>query len=54
MNEEYVDVVGDRNAVLQAKGSHLRWAWNDARDRSLGTHLYSIVPLENKLKGRDY
>lgn len=53
MNREgYIDVVGNRNAELQAKGSPLRWAWNNPEDWGAGTHLYSIRELENKLKGR--
>lgn len=51
-NAEYVDVVGPRNAMLQAQGSNLRWAWNNPDDWGAGTHLTSIAPLENKLKAR--
>jgi hypothetical protein len=47
--KDYVDVVGLRNAQLQADGSDLRWAWNNPEDRGAGTHLTSIRPLENKL-----
>lgn len=46
---EYVDVVGIRNAELEAKGSHLRWVWNNPDDRGGGTRLTSIAKLENKL-----
>ena len=48
-NADYVDVVGLRNNDLQAKGSDLRWAWNNPQDRGAGTHLYSLRELENKL-----
>lgn len=51
-DSEYVDCVGPRNEMLAAKGSHLRWAWNNPNDWAAGTHLYSIAPLENKLKAR--
>ena len=46
---EFVDVVSQRNAILQSEGSHLRWAWNNPDDWGAGTHLYSTKPLENKL-----
>jgi hypothetical protein len=39
---EYADVVGARNAKLQADGSDLRWAWNNPDDRGAGTHLVSL------------
>lgn len=44
-DEECVDVVGFRNAELEAKGSPLRWAWNNPSDRAAGTHLTTLTPL---------
>lgn len=46
---DYADVVGRRNAELEAEGSNLRWVWNNPDDRGGGTRLVSIAPLENKL-----
>lgn len=46
---EYIDVVGIRNAQLQAEGKDIRWVWNNPNDRGAGTHLVSIRPLENRL-----
>jgi hypothetical protein len=46
---DYADVVGVRNAYLEAEGSHLRWAWNNPDDRGAGTHLTSLAELPNKL-----
>lgn len=47
--DEYVDVVTPANERLEREGKLIRWAWNDPRDRRLGTHIYSIAPLESKL-----
>lgn len=46
---DYIDVVGIRNAELEAEGSYLRWVWNNPDDRGGGTRLVSIAPLEDKL-----
>lgn len=48
-DDEYLDVVTPANERLEREGKMIRWAWNDPRDRRLGTHLYSIAPMTSKL-----
>lgn len=52
--QEYRDVVGIRNAELQAEGSDLRWAWNNPEDRGAGTHLTSIAPIPKGPYGTEF
>lgn len=53
-SQECVDVVTLANDRLAAKGSNLRWHWNNPECREAGTYLVDTTPLENKLASRDY